>query len=240
LEALFHISGEVRTMESVVAYLCKLSKASQPIRQPILKFGGQPVFLDETDWPTCKNCGNEMEFLAQISLQAPLRFSERYRMAYIFMCPGQFDGKRWLPCETWSAYGGANAVILQATSDRVIVPDHVPEYPDHIVDLEMVTEPQVDTTDYRLEESLLEAVSASTKIGGVPYWIQNDETPACPVCEGAMKFVAQLDEELVLPTTPEEWDGYKGFNFGDAGIGYLFLCENECGPRGAAFLWQCA
>lgn len=227
-------------VEKIVAYLCKISKASQPIRQPILKLGGQPAFLDETDWPTCKNCGNEMEFLAQIPLQTPLRFSNRYQMAYIFMCPGQYDERGWIGCATWNAQGGANAVILQAPSDRVIVPDHESGYPDYAVDLEMVSEPLIDTSDYRLKKSLLEAVSESTKIGGVPLWLQNNETPTCPACEGTMKFVVQLDAELESPpATPREWGSYKSLNFGDSGISYLFLCEGGCGPRGAAFLWQC-
>ncbi len=48
---------------------------------------------------------------------------------------------------------------------------------------------------------------------------------------------AELDGRL--PADPKEWDNekYKFFHFGgDDGIGYLFICENECQ---AAFLWQC-
>lgn len=58
-----------------------------------------------------------------------------------------------------------------------------------------------------------------------------------------MKFVAQIDAALdgPLPADPEQWDDekFRFFRFGDTGIGYLFICENECGTAGAAFLRQC-
>jgi len=164
-------------------------------------------------------------------------------MAHVFMCPGKFDKKGWLQCKTWNPHAGANAVIVQGNSNRVIVSDHVAEYPDYSVTLECVREALIDTTDYEIEEGLRQTVFESTKIGGVPFWLQANETPACPACGGSMKFVAQFAAELdgPLPADPREWDDekYKFFHFGgDDGIGYLFLCENECGPNGAVFLWQ--
>jgi hypothetical protein len=58
-----------------------------------------------------------------------------------------------------------------------------------------------------------------------------------------MEFVAQIGAELdgPLPADPQQWDNgkFRFLQFGDAGIGYLFICENECRTDGAAFLWQC-
>lgn len=87
-------------------------------------------------------------------------------------------------------------------------------------------------------------IQEATKLGGVPAWLQASETPVCPDCNSQMRFVAQFNAELdgPLPAAPGACDDekYKFFHFGgDDGIGYLFLCENECAPNGAAFLWQC-
>jgi hypothetical protein len=62
------------------------------------------------------------------------------------------------------------------------------------------------------------------KIGGLPVWIQGDETPSCP-CGEPMVFVAQL-----------ECHGGDGIDFGDVGSGYA-LVRASC-PHSAKFLWQ--
>jgi hypothetical protein len=61
--------------------------------------------------------------------------------------------------------------------------------------------------------------------GPAPAWIQSDETPDCG-CGQPMRFVLQLEDA-----------GGGGINFGDAGVGYVFLC-GRC-PDPARFLWQC-
>jgi hypothetical protein len=227
----------------VDAYVCKISRAQEPIRLPVLKLGGSPVFLSETQWPICSHCGMELDFLAQVPLQEPLSVSARYHMAYVFMCRGKFDERGWLVCKTWQPYSGANAVILQTNSNEIVVPDTISEYPDYSVTLEHFREPLVDTALYPHDEQLAEMIQEATKLGGVPVWLQDNETPICPDCDSRMRFVAQFSAELdgSLPADPQARDDerYKFFHFGgDDGIGYLFLCENECTPNGAAFLWQ--
>ncbi len=57
-----------------------------------------------------------------------------------------------------------------------------------------------------------------------------------------MRFVAQLNAELdgPLPVDSSEWNNqtYRFLEFGDDGLGYLFICDQEGGAHGAAFLWQ--
>ena len=227
------------------AYLCKLRRATEPVVTPTLKFGGAPVLFQDIMWPTCKFCGQELDFLAQIPLQEPLLLSKRYSMAYIFMCPGKFDEKGWLVCHTWEPNSGANLVLLQKWAVRSIRYPHSSDYPDYQAELKFVREAVVDTSlDSDLDEEILETVHESTKIGGTPLWLQSSEGPICPKCGGRMRFVGQLDAELdgPLPADPKEWDAarYNFFHFGgDDGIGYVFLCENECDPSAASFLWQC-
>ena len=55
------------------------------------------------------------------------------------------------------------------------------------------------------------------RVGGAPDWIQGECVPVCPACDIDMTFVAQIDTD----------DGL-GFQFGDDGILYAFICE-KCG-----------
>ena len=126
----------------VDAFLCTLSRASEPIQAAVSKLGGVPVFLRETNWPTCEHCGSDMDFLGQISLKSPVRSTSLYEMAYLFMCPGKFDKRGWLECETWDPNAGANAVLLQRDSGGLIVPRRTPTYPDYVLTFRPPQSPQ--------------------------------------------------------------------------------------------------
>ena len=78
---------------------------------------------------------------------------------------------------------------------------------------------------YELTEEEREAYHEATqgnKIGGTPGFLQNDEFPG----PDYSKLIAQLDSPL-LPFD---------VNFGDSGIGYVFLSQDG---RSGKFLWQC-
>jgi Domain of unknown function (DUF1963). len=55
-----------------------------------------------------------------------------------------------------------------------------------------------------------------TKLGGLPDWVQADETPLCSACRIEMSFIAQIDSID------------EHFDFGDDGMLYIFVCP-ECG-----------
>ncbi len=63
-----------------------------------------------------------------------------------------------------------------------------------------------------------------TKLGGLPDWIQGDQTPVCPACGAVPAFIAQIDSI--------DYDGYgrkdEAYMFGDVGMIYVFYCL-ECG-----------
>lgn len=69
-----------------------------------------------------------------------------------------------------------------------------------------------------------------SKFGGLPDWIQNDETPKCDCCNKKMEFIAQLDSI--------DYTGFAQKNteymFGDVGMIYVFFCKN-CGTSKAVF-----
>jgi uncharacterized protein YwqG len=67
-----------------------------------------------------------------------------------------------------------------------------------------------------------------SKLGGVPTWIQRDETPDCPACGQEMTFLAQIDS---IDYSEDETEPY--YMFGDVGMVYVFYC-GEC-HEAAAF-----
>ena len=181
-----------------------------------------------------------MDFIGQIRLDPPLRLSDRYQIAYIFICPGQYDERGWLECPTFLPFSGANAVLLQADSSLVLVPPTAARYPDYLMTFTPNQEPNSDISSFALGEDLRMQVTEATKIGGVPGWVQNNETPNCPHCGKRMRFVAQINAEPdgPLPADSSLWSNFMFFDFGDVGIGYVFLCPDECSAE-AAFPWQC-
>jgi uncharacterized protein YwqG len=119
-----------------------------------------------------------------------------------------------LLCETWDFHGGANKVIVQTGSNELRAS----------ILLKEITEPSIDVSDYSNEETLVQQISDETKIGGVPYWLQDNETPKCKV---KMNFICQINTNSIND---------ESIDFGGGGLGYTFLSIN-C--REAGFLWQC-
>ena len=81
---------------------------AKPIREPTTKFGGQPVWLDEPQWPLSRELGVPMRFIGQIAIPPELFSGGTGKVAYIFMTDADdyVDG-------TWEPNGGENAVVIQ-------------------------------------------------------------------------------------------------------------------------------
>jgi len=217
-------------------------EAKKPIREPTTKFGGQPVWLTEAQWPLSGTTGEPMRFICQIALSTELLGATEPRMAYLFMTDGEdhVDG-------TWEPDGGENAVILQPGGATSLPVESLTEGPTlyrmvkKFLRKRLVPEPcefavRASTSDDPTyvpesqragwtEETWEEYASAlqGNKIGGTPIFLQNDEFPG----PGSWKLLLQLDSTSVPFFV----------NFGDAGIAYAFLSEDG---RTGKFLWQCA
>lgn len=167
-------------------------------------------------------------------------------------------------CATWEAFSGANACLVVEPEDLGDAETSVPADQPLIENCALVTQWHartdpvsedladqffVDATYLRLDPSLRAQVTWSTRLGGVPSWIQSpDEGPGTE-----WRFVGQLDSTYsflqppdpnpswVAPD-PEAYEGRThlaaGPNFGDGGLAYLFLREGEQRPDVAMF-WQC-
>lgn len=215
-------------------------EVNKPILEPVTKFGGQPVWLTEPQWPLSAETGNPMRFICQIALDPELFGSISPRMAYIFMTDEEdfVDG-------TYEPDGGENAVILQPGTTSAPV-KALTEGPS----LYKMTEKELDETlseipcEFAIKTTLAddqgfvqqsernewtddedeEYVNSlvGNKIGGTPIFVQGDEFPD----NGPWNMLLEIDS-CEVPFY---------INFGDAGVGFAFISED--GTRGK-FLWQC-
>jgi hypothetical protein len=60
-------------------------EVASPIADPVTKFGGQPVWVDEPSWPVSRSYGTPMQFICQIALPTDLFGGIEPRMAYLFI-----------------------------------------------------------------------------------------------------------------------------------------------------------
>lgn len=198
--------------------LITFSKAKAPVTRPVTKFGGQPCWIGEPQWPLSRATGDPMQFICQIRLPVDPRFGEQ-RMAFVFMSGDDtWDLTPEAPA-TWEALAGENAVILQpAAFDPVVATTPLEVGPT----LFRGQQPVELNVHESVEDPPFDPDRLDSRIGGEPAWLQSDETPT----DGSWIFLAQID------STTDEFE----INFGDAGVAYVFVEE---GGRQARFLWQC-
>lgn len=206
------------------------------------KLGGLPFGLPADKYPVCKECENPMIFLAQfIHDKERLNLGKEGRNLFVFVCDYE-DIDYFSPCESWDANSGANACFVVGLENLTNIETKIPESKTSVLRETLIkgwTELDdgitIEESRYFLETQkydeiefskfaeLLDKTKEHTKLGGLPYWIQYPEIPS-----GNYKFIGQLDSD-------------NGFEFGDIGIGYIFIekVENsEQLPKGK-FLWQC-
>lgn len=219
--------------------------SSNRIEKPVTKFGGQPVWLTEPQWPLSRALGVPMRFIGQIAIPVDLFPKGEGKIAYLFMTDTEdyVDG-------TWEPNGGENAVIIQPPEGSeppiVQVEQNVagptiqryvkalfskklkPKDVELSVELSEENEPDfVPDTDKSpfTDEQMQEYVDAiqGNKIGGAPAFIQYDEFPDSEV---DWRMLLQLDS-CAVPFH---------LNFGDSGVGHVFVDESITKAR---LLWQC-
>jgi hypothetical protein len=181
---------------------------------PVSRTGGLPLVPDGFVWPLCAECERAMQFIAHLDRGEDV--------VSVFMCqndPGM--------CEEWDPSAGGNrARVFPAEG---LAPAAVPaEGQTLLEDVSVLVAQCVEAKGYGQADTdgPVDGRPVLGQLGGVPAWLQNDETPDCGGCGEQMGFVAQL----------EEGHGHAHpINFG-GGCAYVFACD-AC--REAAFLWQC-
>ncbi|WP_327432648.1 hypothetical protein [Streptomyces sp. NBC_01236] len=157
---------------------------------PAPRTGGVPLAPRGFAWPTCRECGGPLQFLAHLPLDIGV--------VAVFFCqndPGM--------CDDWNATGGANrAYLFTGELARAAVPAEGETL------LGAVTALRRHPADTPTEEPVL------GRLGGEPDWLQGDETPDCPRCAGRMAFVAELEEGCDFATSANFGGGGRGYVFG--------------------------
>ncbi len=161
---------------------------------PKTKFGGQPDWLGEPQWPISPELEGPMRFIAQIALGDVFPEHDG-KMAYIFMTE---DDEEYID-GTWEPDGGENAVIIQPSGVCSSKTEALSSGPSR-------EEFGVEIIESQIEEDEL----GGSRIGGVPEFMQDEEYPEP---KENWTFLAQIDS-CSLPFE---------VNFGDAGIAYVFV-----------------
>ena len=213
-----------------------------PITSAVTKFGGQPNWLEEPQWPISMELDSPMRFICQIKLTDDLFPGCEGKMAYIFMTEDEeyVDG-------TWEPDGGENAVIIQPCGEPQVKVLNIAAGPtlqnyvevkgkDRLqpidvelsVDLTVSEDPEFipETARFDLPDEDGEKYCnklEGNKIGGTPGFLQGDEFPG------------DMSEWLLLMQLDSCGVPFS-INLGDSGISYAFI--NNEGTIGK-FLWQC-
>jgi hypothetical protein len=217
--------------------------AASPVRDPVAKLGGQPLWLDRPCWPSSAALKVPMMFVGQFPIPG-----NDVRLAYLFVT----DDPHGM-AETYDPDGGENALLVQpggripdflattATSTGPALWRRGATWEEHVpVELRIETSPLdpaaeqvLETRIARLEAerggTFLEVTGTSTSppysyLGGKPRTWQSQVPVPAP-----WRFFFQLDGS-------EGWDGEPyALNFG-GGTGYAYLSHDE---REGRFHWDC-
>ncbi|CAG7618065.1 DUF1963 domain-containing protein [Actinacidiphila bryophytorum] len=87
--------------------------AEAAITAPVTKFGGQPVWLAEPQWPVNDAWGEPMRFICQIELEAVLGDAGRGKLAYVFVTHAEHGDEAFFDPDIACPDEGANAVVVQ-------------------------------------------------------------------------------------------------------------------------------
>ena len=195
--------------------------ANQPITTIKTKFGGQPVWLEEPQWPQNAQ-GKPLHFIGQVVIDPNLFPEAAGQVAYLFMSSEE-------DAQTWDPDSGDNAVIIQPGTPRLHVKVEPSNQGPTLMEEEFEAQGRTKEEPYQVVPDLLDEDAykdyfrqlGGNKIGGTPLFVQAEEYP---------KGFDRLLLQLVSTKLPFD------INFGDSGTGYLFI--DSKGTQGR-FLWQC-
>ena len=214
------------------------------------KLGGLPWGLAASRWPKCSACGGSQSLLAQLRHHAGrLDLGREGRVLHVFQCshnPGL--------CEEWDGKAGGNACFVVEPEEVLNMPTTLPaDRPEIGLEVRITSWQEQDDgipaseasaffdDDKRskLGDEVLSKVPTGTRLAGVPYWVQSaNEAP-----RGDWRFVGQIDSVYDFPTDANSQEALppgSGPNFGDAGIGYVFVRHKDGVVPEGYFFWQCA
>jgi hypothetical protein len=88
--------------------------SDRPIREPVTKFGGNPVWLGPPEWPVSRRTGEPMGFIGQVALDPAIFGAAEGKMAYLFLN----DTPSFWGVPNYEPDGGENGVVVQPGDNR--------------------------------------------------------------------------------------------------------------------------
>jgi hypothetical protein len=170
----------------------KIIDSHTVISEATTKFGGQPVWIHNPQWPLCPETGEKMLFLGQVALDQKLFPNTNDIVVYLFFSE-----------ESEPLYNEAFAAVIQTkeitnVNNQEVMEDTGPElyeldddrekvYKEYGVVVQPVEEEEMVTTlsarysfrdlDYSTGYTFSRPDLAGCKIGGQPLFIQQSSTP---------------------------------------------------------------
>jgi hypothetical protein len=168
-------------------------RSKREIKEPITKFGGQPVWLSGPEWPISKGWYNRpMMFVAQIALDNRIFENGDGKMAYIFITHCDNPNDDFFDPDIIYPDEGENAVIIQPIGNALVntIPlengptlfDHSGSSYEAYVRLRESEDPDfIDSFNFKKmsgnEKRQYCDIIEGNKLGGTPYFFQGDEWP---------------------------------------------------------------
>jgi len=166
-------------------------EVTEPITEPVTKFGGNPVWLTEPQWPVDAVTGEPMLFVGQVEVDPSLFGEPTGRLAYLFVpssdpvtaSVGELDENVMIiqpggVCDqaTLPLVEGPSVCRVETVkrswlrSQRVAIPS------EYAVETTLREEPPID---WEKKKPLwgLDFDWPQSKIGGQPTWIQGEQWP---------------------------------------------------------------
>jgi uncharacterized protein YwqG len=238
-------------------------KAWRPLTQgaddaAVSHFGGSPLLAKGERWPSCKGCGDPLQFFLQIDLTScPPRSTLRGEgLLQLFYCSR--DGGN---CETWAPFSGTHVVrVVDRPGERVGQPKGMAPFPVRAIEgwREFADYPQPSehealglNYDYDFEKNLVSTRCAELGIELVDVDIELGVAEAIAIAEPGDKLggwpawvqgveypscpKCKRTMQLVLQVDSEDNVPHM---FGDVGCGHITQCPEH--PTVLAFGWACA
>ncbi|MPQ31638.1 DUF1963 domain-containing protein [Clostridium estertheticum] len=183
--------------------IIEFEQTEKQIVKPITKFGGQPVWLEEPQWPVSCGWDNRlMMFVGQIAIEKGMLGNKENAVAYIFVTHAEDYNDDFYDPDVVEWYGGENAVIIQPggevyceyrnINDGPTLYDaknrnfqYIPKIVESF-DPDFIVEKEYNLLDVSSQNEYFESVDKN-KIGGTPSFFRGDEWP-----EGDWKLLLQL------------------------------------------------
>lgn len=168
-------------------------KSESSIVTPITKFGGQPIWIEDTQWPVSKGWEDRlMIFVGQIAIAKGMFGNKNDLMAYIFVTHANSNVDDFFDPDVLEWGSGESAVIIQPGGKNDIINISINKGPslfnkynmkeEYIPIINETYDPEfLNQSEYcNLNESQRNEYFNkvdTNKIGGVPNFFRGDEWP---------------------------------------------------------------